>query len=433
MRLTRLSTRFLQRCFHDTRCCRETRPFDPPRSVPTPDQQKLNAQLGSAVRWANEVLEQPRNPVAPTTTVSVQNLPPEAPLDEFLRLVLFGPLFRIDDKFRRHGIVSLSFFERSAAVAFYQEMTSNEVTWRDERLRFVWGSGRTGRWRPGPIPYHRVTTRAIYIHDVRQLGTREQFHEHITQYGPVDSVVFTNEEQSAFVTFLAAATAYRAAHALRKESLKVGFADDPCWTAGRTRADALRSHTRQVRLTNIPPGTTVSDLCDHIRGGALEKINFTPEHRTAFVHFIEHESAAVFYRHALYRGITLGGQRLRVSIKMDTPELTRLVPHVAASVAAGASRSVRTSVSFPADRLRHDFEHFGPVERVELTDGGAIVSFTEIQSAIQATRLITWHAEYQAADIDFVPDRCAAPFLAASRAAQTLQAHMASLLALQQR
>jgi hypothetical protein len=68
---------------------------------------------------------------------------------------------------------------------------------------------------------------------------------------------------------------------LRKDRIKVGFADDRCWAAGSIRAAAIRNRVRQVILNEVPLGTTVGELCDHIRGGGLERIVFVPERRVA--------------------------------------------------------------------------------------------------------------------------------------------------------
>jgi hypothetical protein len=58
-------------------------------------------------------------------------------------------------------------------------------------------------------------------------------------------------------------------------------------TAGRVRTAALQSGTRQVVLGDVPPKTKVCNLCDHIRGGALQRIELDRVHRRAVCPFLK--------------------------------------------------------------------------------------------------------------------------------------------------
>ncbi|KAJ7929133.1 hypothetical protein B0H13DRAFT_1860008 [Mycena leptocephala] len=309
-------------------------------------------------------------------------------------------------------------------------------------LNFEWGRGPIR----GEVPGEQIGTRAIFIHDVRKLGTREEFHARVERHGPIDRGV---------CRYLAVKSAVSAAESLRKDRIKVGFADDRCWAAGSIRAAAIRNRVRQVILNEVPLGTTVGELCDHIRGGGLERIVFVPERRVAFVHFLAPSAAAAFSRHALYQGIMLRGQRLGARMKVDKRELAKLVPHIVANVAQGASRCLRVVVrpshtsartrfgatlsasgawsASSSFRLRKRSLSHSMLADTFQSRAEALVSFTDIEHAIAASRLIYKQLGYKCAQVDFAEDRCAGPLPGAQRMAQTLQAHIANFLTLKPR
>ncbi|KAJ7667575.1 hypothetical protein DFH06DRAFT_1182902 [Mycena polygramma] len=409
----------LRRLFREVYCCRRISSSPWRASELELSQQKQKARLQSAVNWVHRVLK-PSRPDAPLpTTVWVHDVPPDIPLDEFLRLVLFGPLFRITDKLDgQTRFISLTFFENATAVAFYREMTENVIMLRGVRLKFEWGR----RTIQGEVP---VGSRAIFIHDVRRLGSRKKFDARIARYGPIDRVHFNTYDNGAFVDFMSANSAIAAAKSLRGDRIRHGFADDRCYAAGRLRFAAMQNRVRQ--------------LCDNIRGGGLERIVFIPERRVAFVHFLAHSAAAAFSRHALYYGVTIRGQRLGAKMKADTPKLARLAPHLEAKVASGATRCLRVKGAplMREDEMRRDLERFGRVERVDFappTGGGAIVSFADIEHAMSAAWLIGQQPGFEDAEVEFAPDRCAKPLPSgAQNTAQALQAHISNFLTLQAR
>ncbi|KAJ7122895.1 hypothetical protein C8R44DRAFT_876092 [Mycena epipterygia] len=410
----------LHRFFRHTRAVSSL----PPVRASPDTQEKQDARLTSAVNWAHKVLDHPDGrALPPPTTICAYNVPPDVPIDEFLHLVLFGPLFLINDRILPHGrVISLTFFENATAVAFFREVTAHDVVFRGASVRF--------EWAPGPDPRRRITTRALFVHNVGRLGTSEEFHARMARHGPIDRVLFTNNYLAAFVDYLSPTSAVKAVEDLRKEGIRVGFANDRCWTAGTHRAAALESGARQVILGSVPPGAAIRDLCDQIRGGALEKIEIVQH--TAFVNFLAHTSAAAFYQYALYHGITLDGRRLTVNMKPDQPALTRLVPHLAHSVQRGVTRCIHVAgvPDSNTHRIRLVFAHFGRVERLEILDGSATVAYADIRDAIMAARKLWRIPGYEDTEVEFAPDPCAAPVPAAQKAAQTLQARIAGFLTL---
>ncbi|KAJ6510277.1 hypothetical protein C8R47DRAFT_790415 [Mycena vitilis] len=427
-----------RRLFREVYCCRRISSSLWRASELELSQQKQKARLQSAVNWVHRVLKPSRPDVPLPVTVWVHHVPPDTPLDELLRLVLFGPLFRITDKLDgQTRFISLTFFENATAVAFYREMTENVVILRGARLKFEWGR-RTSAIQ-GEVPGNTVGSRTIFIHDVRRLGSRKKFDARIARYGPIDRVHLNTYDNGAFVDFMSAKSAIAAAKSLRGDRIRYGFADDRCYAAGRLRSAAMQNRVRQVILNDIPPGTSLAELCDHVRGGGLERILFIPERRVAFVHFLAHSAAAAFSRHALYYGVTIRGQRLGAKMKADTLKLARLVPHIDARVASGATRCLRIKGAPPLseNEMRRDFERFGRVERVDLappTGCGVVVSFADIEHAMTAAWRIGHQPGYEDAEVEFAPDRCAGPLPnGAQNTAQALQAHIANFLTLQAR
>ncbi|KAJ7179551.1 hypothetical protein C8R46DRAFT_1074061 [Mycena filopes] len=393
------------------------------------EDKKHEARLNTAVNWVHRTLK-PTTAIRTVlpTTVHVHQVPHDTPVSELLNLVFFGPISRVKVRgFGETRYISLTFYETEKAKAFFREMTDNEVILRGSRLKFTWGHGRVDHDR-------RPGTRAIYLHEVQRLGgTNEAIEARMALYGRVDRVLFTNRDRTAFIDFFTEAHARKAIEGLHKEGVKAGFADDRCYTAGALRAAAIRNRVRQVIISNIPSETSVGQLCDHIRGGALEKLVFVPERQVAFVDFLAHEDAIAFSRYAVYHGITLAGQRLFVQMKEDKPHLTSLAPHITASVARGASRCLRVfnTPDRSVDAVQRAFEQYGPVEKVGFeSPATATVSFLSIRDAISAARLILLQPGYEYADVVFTPDHCAAPVPSAQNAAHTLKAHMNKFLSL---
>jgi hypothetical protein len=98
-------------------------------------------------------------------------------------------------------------------------------------------------------------------------------------------VNFLNAESGAWVRlrissaylFLVLKLLVQAAEELRRAGARVGFVNDRCLVARLARDIALKFRSRTVILRGIPPETSLSELCDNIRGGAIHRINFVPK------------------------------------------------------------------------------------------------------------------------------------------------------------
>jgi hypothetical protein len=169
---------------------------------------------------------------------------------------------------------------------------------------------------------------------------------------------------------------------------------------------------RTIYLGNLKRSTTVEDLCNVIRGGALERIRLIPEKRIAFVSFITADSAADFYRRALHPGLVVKHQRLRPGWGRSRP----LPAEVMRAVSVGASRNVYLgglddARVFTVERLRDDFAEYGEIELVNTLPERqcAFVNFTSVAAAVKAVDAIRGKPGYERVRVNFGKDRCANP------------------------
>ncbi|KAJ6627371.1 hypothetical protein B0H10DRAFT_382610 [Mycena sp. CBHHK59/15] len=249
------------------------------------------------------------------------------------------------------------------------------------------------------------------------------------QYGLVERVRrFEDGRPCAFVDFMDVAAAAWAESDLRQNNVDVKIGEDRCLAAGNARSVAIRNRSRTISLDGTPPGTSVTDICDQIKGGALENITFLPERGVAFVHFLEHSSALSFHRYALYHGINLQNKRLVPRFKRNSPPLVAQVYH---NSRLGCSRALHVGGKvLNKDALWRDCQCYGQVEHVSVSEAtqSATVSYTDIRSAILASQVMHSRPGYGRLEIGFAKDRCAEPFEGELKAAKVLQAQLDSLL-----
>ncbi|KAJ7744597.1 hypothetical protein B0H16DRAFT_1889567 [Mycena metata] len=244
------------------------------------------------------------------------------------------------------------------------------------------------------------------------------------------------------VSFLNIAEGIKAVTAIQNltawAGVQAGYSRDRCWTktvrsfppVASVKSADLRSSPepmawdappragkRTLYLSDIPPGPTVEDLCDVIRGGMLQAVSLHDTHgrRTAVITFIRHLAAKAFYGRSITLGITLGGRPLKITWIRDSSPLS---PTLAVAVSTGASRTIviqgqdaQDLDAFTEEKLREDFGVFGDLERVEVLkeERCAVMHFTNIWNAMKAHKDIRLREEYLTLKIGYGDDRCAAP------------------------
>ncbi|KAJ3067352.1 hypothetical protein HDU98_009409 [Podochytrium sp. JEL0797] len=119
---------------------------------------------------------------------------------------------------------------------------------------------------------------------------------------------------------------------------------------------------RTLYIGGLHPDATPKDICDVLRGGLVQKVNFLSEKNTAFVTFIDPSAAVALYLRGSNEGIVIKGKRVKIGWDIGPldPEMTELT-------------------------LRADFSTFGEIELIHMVPEKkiAFVSFTDIASAIK--------------------------------------------------
>ncbi|KAJ7122890.1 hypothetical protein C8R44DRAFT_784847 [Mycena epipterygia] len=372
----------------------------------------------------SDIQPSPWDKTSPKNTVCINNVPQEALVREVLDFVLIGPIYHIRDS-THHGsrVVSLAFFDHDAAHAFYEQATNNNISLHGHRLEFSWGKGLT------PRP-HSKYSRTLRINDVRGAGAEQILDELLKKSYPIDRFEVRKESgqfDRVYVSLLSAECGREASSHLLKTGIQAHYAPDRCWIAGQNRILGLQNRSRAVVLRDIPQQTSVSELCDQIRDGALDKILLLP-HGVAFVHFLQHSAAASFFHHVIYQDFVVNNVRLSAEF---LPRTAALPSHLLEHVRKGASRCLVVHRVVDPVILREDCERHGLVERVSICESArrSTVSFMNIAGAVKASQMLPKEVAYCCdGGLSFSQDPCAVPFAADVEKAASLQAQISSLL-----
>ncbi|KAJ7163795.1 hypothetical protein C8R43DRAFT_1122761 [Mycena crocata] len=369
--------------------------------------------------WDADVQEsiwERKAPVDRWDTVRIHNTPSWARVDEVLDLVMFGPIYRIDDSVENGSrVITLTFYHHHVAKAFYQDVAANKVDFYGRRLSFSceW-SGRPEIKRPFP-------SRALRIN---QSVSEEFLAENMSSYGPIDRIIIPSNGR-AYVHYLSTKSCALAMKALRQNGIDASFTPDRCVIAGSTRATAIANRSRTVMLDCIPPDTSVADICDQIRGGSLERINFQPQNGTAFVHFVHDTSAVSFFRYALYRDLMVNERRVAARFVPTSVQMPRFMRD---QIQLGATRCLAVLGIVDPEKLREESQRYGTVERVSVSESTyeTYVSFTHVSQAVMALRRLPAKVDYP---VVFIRDPCEEQYEEEIKEAAALQAEITSLLA----
>ncbi|KAJ7047830.1 hypothetical protein C8F04DRAFT_1247435 [Mycena alexandri] len=357
----------------------------------------------------------------PSHTICIHNVPYETLIGDVLDIVQFGTIFHIQDSIRNGSrVVALTFSEADAALGFYRDVTNHEVNLYGRRLEFTWGQG--------PKPFLDPNrSRAFTICDRGQLGTEQELTDYLQAFGPIDKLSIMREkgQDRAFINFLSVDSGVHAAQTFRDAGARVVPVPDRCWVAGKAKALALENNSRTIMLRNIPPGASLSDVCDQIRGGGIYRMGVVPESGLAYIHFIEHSSAVSFHRYALYNGVMVKNRRLSAVFLAQSKQIPRFLRD---EIDRGVTRCLAIEGILNADMLRNDCLRYGNVERITFSETKSIVSFSAVQHALKTSRLLPTKLAYQGLKITFADDPCAAPYETDLEKAAALQAEISALL-----
>ncbi|KAJ7067870.1 hypothetical protein C8F01DRAFT_1364310 [Mycena amicta] len=354
------------------------------------------------------------------STVCIHNVPPEALIGEVLDIVLTGPIFHVQDLVQKASrSVRISFYDRKSAIDFLAEVNNQPIILFDRTLKFSWVTG------PHPPRFHPTASRTIQAAFDKAQLTADALLKQLTPFGPIDRLNFVKgPPDKAFISFLSARTVAWAVTDLRKMGVVVGRVRDRCVLAGLARTEAHRNRSCRVILRGFPRHTTLAEIVDQVRGGALHSLQFRPDDGVAYVHFLLHASAATFFDYALYRGITLHGRRLHVQFEPDSRAFS---PNLAESIANGASRALSIH-GLVSPQLLAEISRYGPLERVSTSGSISTVVFVNIVNAINAFVALPKSAPFRGVQIRFDKDPCSRPLLSIVQAAATVQKELQTLL-----
>ncbi|KAI8048652.1 hypothetical protein BDF22DRAFT_623618, partial [Syncephalis plumigaleata] len=404
----------------------------------------------------------------PCRTIYLGGLPANTDARDILEQIRAHGVIESIRMLPERGCAFISFLSAAAASAFHNDYagsnggsnggvsspvngaTTNHLTRRSlivngQEIKVSWG-------KPSPVPLHVLraaeedgATRAVFISALVPEDTEPRVRDACEQFGEVETLRWFPDRRIAFVHFTSIADAIRCVAWFRSSSdqwlgRQVGYGRDRCVLVNgalqpdgpSTGATTILSNPgsptammmldqpmvppspdhRTVYLGNLKRSTTVEDLCNVIRGGALERIRLIPEKRIAFVSFITADSAADFYRRALHPGLVVKHQRLRPGWGRPRP----LPAEVMRAVSVGASRNVYLgglddARVFTVERLRDDFAEYGEIELVNTLPERqcAFVNFTSVAAAVKAVDAIRGKPGYERVRVNFGKDRCANP------------------------
>ena len=164
------------------------------------------------------------------------------------------------------------------------------------------------------------STRCIYLHPV-EAGAELALSRIIEPYGVIDTIRINGDKHCAFVHM---ETVQEAMHAVaninaQKRFKRVNFAQDRVTMHKKEDAplqkprlaETEQEDRRTVYLGGMPKGSTLNDLCSVIRAGGLI-LSIRIHDDSAFVSFVEIQTAASFHSYASQYGVILNGKRLSV-------------------------------------------------------------------------------------------------------------------------
>ncbi|KAI9030454.1 hypothetical protein DFJ74DRAFT_602821 [Hyaloraphidium curvatum] len=175
-----------------------------------------------------------------------------------------------------------------------------------------------------------------------------------------------------------------------------------------TPAALLQPTLRTVYLGNLPRGTAVEDILNHVRHGALESCKILEDKGCAFVTFLDPAAASMFHHDASTRRLAVLGQELKVGWGKPTSPPPA---HVLAALQNGATRVVfigNIDSNFTNAFLREEFARFGTVDTVRVIPDKriAFVHMASVANAVRAVTALQVDERWANKRVNFGKDRC---------------------------
>ncbi|KAH6566707.1 hypothetical protein BASA50_008750 [Batrachochytrium salamandrivorans] len=174
----------------------------------------------------------------------------------------------------------------------------------------------------------------------------------------------------------------------------------------------LSKYMRTLYIGNLPLGTSIKELLNHVMVGALEDVRMLPDRNCAFLTFLEASAASSLLYAIQSKRLIL----LSPDIKAGWGRSSASGPTIADTVVhQGASRNVYIG-NLNGPRLSEAylalvFSHFGQLDCIQVLPEhhAAFVHMTSILTAIKAIMFLSCDPEWATCRIYYGRDRCAYP------------------------
>lgn len=341
----------------------------------------------------------------------------------------------------------LTFLNLQHAIEFYYDAMLKKLTIDNRQIHVSY----TQEQPIGPLTMQLLNmpeykpTRNLFISGLYDQPNEETLHKRLLldlfSFGPIDHIKIIFKKGIAFIHFLDIEDCIKVFLSLKNfskyyEMKKIGFGRDRCefvtitekYNATVASSPSLLSNgnkyfgdgNRTIFLGNLPPLVTMTDICNTIRGGTLEKINLISEKNICFITFVDPVAAFNFHTFYEQQSLVILNKKIKVSWGKHSGELK---PLLKLAILKGASRNIyigglklgkyfnkdNKKETFSEFNIRKKFGKFGELEQINflVAKDCFFVNFAEIQSAIECLDKIRDDPLYKNLQVNFGKDRVA--------------------------
>lgn len=342
----------------------------------------------------------------------------------------------------------IDFVDEYGARRFYARLGKGRcLLVKDVEVRVRWAKS-TRMKESLRLAVRKGATRNVFVGGLAERGRiltkdevktwEEQLRGTCIAFGAVAAVVVVGEKRCAFVQMSSINEAMRVINELSIRNvapwkgLSLNYGRDPCDLSSRTLSEGKTTGDKEdgqinekkegslpmrtIYFGGIPTNITAEEICNVVRGGALEKIRILSEKRSAFITFIEEEAAHTFFsfteRHPGI--ISLGGYSVKVA--WSPPSALPLA--TLRALRLGATRVIYLAnielASLQIEDLRDTFSRYGQIERISITHkprNAAFIGFWSVEEAARAMEGIRRDPLFCNCQIEYGRDRCADPLV----------------------
>ncbi|SGZ41459.1 uncharacterized protein HGUI_03660 [Hanseniaspora guilliermondii] len=169
---------------------------------------------------------------------------------------------------------------------------------------------------------------------------------------------------------------------------------------------------RNIFIGGLPLNTTLTTICNTVRGGSLEKIKLIKDKNICFVTFLESQAALAFYEYYQNNDFLINKKKCIIKWGKHSGPLD---PLLKLAVYKGASRNIyiggvkfnKNKDPFTWSNIKKTFSKFGEVEQINfLMDKGCFfVNFASIQSAVECLDKLRDDPLYKDLQMNYGKDR----------------------------